>query len=186
MHDPFNIGAVLRSCDSVGIREIFVVYTDPNLLTNRLSIGRRTAMGTQKWVDVHLFTELDYCMETVKSRYKKIYSTHLSESSKSIYDYDLTESVALMFGNESDGLSEEILAYSDGNFLIPQWGMAQSLNISVACAITLYEAQRQRHTKGFYESNPTTPVEQKALLEDYLSRHFEDFSGKEISPRQRS
>lgn len=185
VHDPFNIGAVLRSCDSVGIREVFVVYTDPSLLTNRLSIGRRTAMGTQKWVDVHLYTELDYCMEIVQSRYHKIYSTYLSEDSKSIYDIDLTENIALMFGNESDGLSTEILKYSDGNFLIPQWGMAQSLNVSVACAITLYEAQRQRHAKGFYESNPSDPNAQDALLEDYLNRHFKDYSGKEVTPQYR-
>lgn len=169
----------------MGIREVFVVYTDPDLLTNQLSIGRRTAMGTQKWVDVHLYTELEYCMDTVRSRYDKIYSTHLSENSKSIYEYDLTKSIALMFGNESDGLSTEILKYSDGNFLIPQWGMAQSLNISVACAITLYEAQRQRHTRGFYESNPADPSAQEALLEDYLDRHFDNFSGKEISPEKR-
>lgn len=185
VHDPFNIGAVLRSCDSVGIREIFVVYTDPDLLTNRLSIGRRTAMGTQKWVDVHLYTELDYCMDQVKSRYEKIYSTHLADDSKSIYDFDLTQSVALMFGNESDGLSREILAYSDGNFLIPQWGMAKSLNISVACAISLYEAQRQRHLLGFYDNNPANPNHQDLLLDNYLERHFENFSGKEISPKER-
>lgn len=185
VHDPFNIGAVLRSCDSVGIREVFVVYTDPSLLTNRLSIGRRTAMGTQKWVDVHLYTELDYCMEIVQSRYHKIYSTYLSKDSKSIYNIDLTENIALMFGNESDGLSTEILKYSDGNFLIPQWGMAQSLNVSVACAITLYEAQRQRHAKGFYESNPSDPNAQDALLEDYLNRHFKDYSGKEVTPQYR-
>lgn len=185
VHDPFNIGAVLRSCDSVGIREVFVVYTDPSLLTNRLSIGRRTAMGTQKWVDVHLYTDLDFCMETVRSRYDKIYSTNLSEDSKSIYDFDLTKNIALMFGNESDGLSQEILQHSDGNFLIPQWGMAQSLNISVACAITLYEAQRQRQTKGFYENNPTDSEVQALLLKDYLDRHYQDFSGKEISPKTR-
>lgn len=185
VHDPFNIGAVLRSCDSVGIREVFVVYTDPSLLTNRLSIGRRTAMGTQKWIDVHLFTQLDYCMETVRSRYAKIYSTNLSEDSKSIYDFDLTKNIALMFGNESDGLSQEILQHSDGNFLIPQWGMAQSLNISVACAITLYEAQRQRQAKGFYDNNPADPGAQELLLKGYLDRHHQDFSGKEISPKTR-
>lgn len=138
-------------------------------------------MGTQKWVDVHLYTDLTACMEHVRLNYEKIYSTHLSENSKSIYEFDFTESIALMFGNESDGLSEAALAYSDGNFVIPQWGMAQSLNISVACAITLYEAQRQRDLKGFYgNKNPAKISEQEALLAEYLRRHFEDFSGKEI------
>lgn len=184
VHDPFNIGAVIRSCDSVGIREIFVIYTEPDLLTNSLSIGRRTAMGTQKWVDVHLYTDLKACMQHVQANYDNIYSTFLSEDSRSIYDYDLTDSVALMFGNESDGLSEELLAYSNGNFVIPQQGMAQSLNISVACAITLYEAQRQRNSKGYYGAdNPAKKEAQEALLQDYLRRHFENYSGKEIQAK---
>jgi len=176
----------LRSCDAVGIREIFVVYTDPDLLSNRLSIGRRTAMGSQKWVDVNLFTELDHCMEVVQSRYNKIYSALLSNSSKSIYEFDLTENIALIFGNESDGLSPSILEYSQGNFLIPQWGMARSLNISVACAISLYEAQRQRQARGMYADKELRTVEQEALFEDYLDRHYTQFSGKEISPTTRS
>lgn len=163
-----------------------MVYTDPDLLNNRLSIGRRTAMGSQKWVDVHLFTELEYCMEVVQSRYENIYSTFLSDSSKSIYEFDLTENIALMFGNESDGLSPGILEYSQGNFLIPQWGMARSLNISVACAITLYEAQRQRQATGRYTDTQLHTAEQEALFEDYLERHYTQFSGKEISPTTRS
>lgn len=181
VHDPYNIGAVLRSCDAVGIREIFVLYTEESLLTNELSIGRRTAMGTQKWVDVNFYTNLEACMEAVTSRYDQLFTTHIEPECKSIYDLDLTENVALIFGNESDGLSPEILKYSTGNFIIPQLGMAQSLNISVACAISVYEAMRQRLKKDFYgTNNPADPNQQQVLLMDYLDRHENNFSGKEV------
>ena len=66
---------------------------------------------------------------------------------------DLTASIALVFGNETFGVSEEIRQYSNGNFIIPQVGIIKSLNISVACAVTLYEAFRQKKEKGHYLQN---------------------------------
>jgi tRNA (guanosine-2'-O-)-methyltransferase len=69
-----------------------------------------------------------------------------------LYELDLTESVALVFGNEHFGVSEELLAVADGNFLIPQVGIIRSLNISVACAVTIYEAYRQRTAAGMYNT----------------------------------
>ena len=63
----------------------------------------------------------------------------------------MTQSIALVFGNEHSGVSDEIRAFADGNFIIPQMGIIQSLNISVACAVTLYEALRQRTNAGKYK-----------------------------------
>jgi tRNA (guanosine-2'-O-)-methyltransferase len=77
-----------------------------------------------------------------------------------MHELDLTQKVALVFGNEHDGVSEETIALSDGNFIIPQVGIIQSLNISVACAVTLYEAFRQRKAAGQYDE---TQLEQARL-----------------------
>jgi tRNA (guanosine-2'-O-)-methyltransferase len=89
-----------------------------------------------------------------------------------LYDLNLTESVALLFGNEHKGVSEAALTYCDGNFLIPQYGMVQSLNISVACAVSVYEALRQRKASGFYSDNPVlNETEQAELYEQYQLRH---------------
>jgi tRNA (guanosine-2'-O-)-methyltransferase len=89
-----------------------------------------------------------------------------------LYEIDFTQSVALLFGNEHDGVSEASLQFATGNFLIPQMGMVQSLNISVACAVTLYEALRQRRAADMYETNnPMPPAEREALIETYLDRH---------------
>ena len=172
VHDSHNIGAVLRTCDSVGVGEIFVLYSDPRLSQNELSLGKRTSSGARKWVDVHFYKDIDACFKHVRSKYEQIWATHLSGSSQSLFDLDLTQSIAFLFGNEKNGLSQEVLAYADANFLVPQVGMAESLNISVACAVSLYEAYRQRNSKGWYEdANPSSKQFKKALLEEYYQRH---------------
>lgn len=172
VHDPHNIGAVLRSCDSVGIQEIFVLYTAEGVTEDNLVAGKRSSSGARKWVDVHLFTNLEKCFEAVKKHYEKIYCTHLSQDAENLYDLDLSQSVALLFGNEHEGVSDEALKYCDGNFRIPQMGMVKSLNISVACAVTLYEAARQRLEKKYYQENPSgNSTKRKALFQEYVKRH---------------
>ena len=174
VHDSHNLGAVLRSCDSVGIKEIFVLYTDPSLANrDHIKLNKRTSSGARRWVDVHLYADVEACFAHVRMNYDKIYSTHLEEQPTSLYELDLTQSVALMFGNEKDGLSERSLSYSDGNFIIPQMGMVQSLNISVACAVSIYEALRQREKAGMYTDNlPMTSEEQAALYDSFKERQL--------------
>lgn len=172
VHDPHNIGAVLRSCDSVGVAEIFVLYTDPGLNRERLELSKRTSSGARKWVDVHFYTDVEACFNHVRRHYDQVWSTHLDKDAVELYDLNLSGSVALLFGNEHEGLSPAALRQSDANFIIPQVGMVQSLNISVACAVTLYEAFRQRKAKGFYdESLLLNPAEQEALFREYERRH---------------
>ncbi|PHN07489.1 TrmH family RNA methyltransferase [Flavilitoribacter nigricans] len=171
VHDHHNIGAVLRSCDSVGIHEIFVLYNEPQLQKEYLELGKRTTAGTRKWLDVHYYTDTEACFSAVRERYDHIYATHLSRSAKSLYDLDLTRRVALMFGNEMLGLSDEAMQHADGNFIIPQMGMAESLNISVACAVSLYEAYRQRELDGAYDPVDLEQPRRAALLEKYFALH---------------
>lgn len=162
--DPLNISAVLRSCDAVGVREVFVIYTKKYLDKRGLVLGKHTSGGTFKWIDVYHFEEVEECFRRVRERYGRILATHLGERSNSLYDLDLTQPTALLFGNEDDGLSAEALALADGNFTIPQSGFAESLNISVACAVTLYEARRQRSAQGFYTERSKLTAEQQEQL----------------------
>jgi tRNA (guanosine-2'-O-)-methyltransferase len=83
---------------------------------------------------------------------------------------DLTKPVALVFGNEHEGVTEEARTAADGNFLVPQMGMVQSLNISVACAVSLYEAMRQRMVAGMYDTPQIAPLELEAMITDWSSR----------------
>jgi len=146
--DPHNISAVMRSCDAIGIQEIYVLT---NMVPKHKKWGFRSSRSASKWLDVHQFTDTQKCFEQVRSRYSTILTTHLSSNAVSLYNLDLTRSVALVFGNEQYGLSEEVRALADGNFVIPQVGMIQSLNISVACAVTLYEVFRQKTVAGHYD-----------------------------------
>jgi tRNA (guanosine-2'-O-)-methyltransferase len=162
--DPLNISAVLRSCDAVGIREVFVVYTQAYLEKRGLKLGKRTSAGTFKWIDVYVFEDLEECFRRVRERYGRVLSTRLGEASQSLYALDLTEPNALLFGNEDEGVSDAAHAMCDGSFQIPQSGFAESLNISVACAVTLFEARRQRDAKGFYDAHPRLTPEQQSQL----------------------
>jgi tRNA (guanosine-2'-O-)-methyltransferase len=98
--DPHNISAVMRSCDAVGVQEIYV-------LTNRVpqhrKWGFRSSSSAAKWLTVHQFTDLEECLARVRNCYSSILTTHLASDSVSLYDLDLTQSIALVFGNEHSG-----------------------------------------------------------------------------------
>ncbi|MBK9254478.1 MAG: RNA methyltransferase [Saprospiraceae bacterium] len=172
VHDPHNIGAVLRTCDSVGISEIFVLYNEASRNKDVQYVGINSASGAKKWVKVHFYDNTDVCVQDVRKRYQMLYGTHLATDSVSLYDLDLIQSVALVFGNENAGISDDMMKRLDGNFIIPQYGMVQSLNISVACAVTLFEASRQRINAGLYKSGfDSENPEHKQLFETYLAEH---------------
>lgn len=146
--DPHNISAVMRTCDAVGIQEIFILT---NKIPRHKKWGARSSSSAAKWLTIHQFDNANECFAEIRKRYKKIYTTHLAADAVSMHELNLTEPVALVFGNEHSGVSDEIIAMADGNFIIPQVGIIKSLNISVACAVTLYEAFRQKNNAGHYD-----------------------------------
>lgn len=161
VHDPHNISAVLRSADSVGISEVYVIR---NELPRYPKFGKRSSAGAIKWLQVREFKEVSACFGALREKYTHILATHLSEEAQSLYDLDLTAPTALVFGNELEGISAEALAHCNGNYIIPQVGLVQSLNISVACAVSLYEAFRQRQLAGFYAGESRLSLENQAAL----------------------
>jgi tRNA (guanosine-2'-O-)-methyltransferase len=164
VHDPHNVSAVLRTADAVGIFEIYLVYHSGQSFPKKM--GKKSSGSARKWVNTKQFTSIEECYGELRDDGKKIYTTHLGGEYKSLYELDLTQPVALVFGNEHKGLSQEALDLSDGNFIIPQVGMIQSLNISVACAVSAYEAFRQRSLAGNYDS-PQMSKETIDSLYDY-------------------
>lgn len=155
VHDPHNIAAVMRTCDSVGVQDLFVLNTR---IARHKKFGQKTSASAASWLTIHEFDNVTPCMEAVRKRCTRIYATHLAEKAESVYSLSLTEPVALVFGNEHGGISDETLALCDGNFVIPQVGMVKSLNISVACAVSLYEAYRQREQAGYYRNECRLPI----------------------------
>jgi tRNA (guanosine-2'-O-)-methyltransferase len=145
--DPHNISAVMRSCDAVGIQEIYVLNTK---IPRHKKWGARSSSSAAKWLTVRQFEDTNECFVELRKKYSTILTTHLSTDAVSLYEVDLTKPIALVFGNEHSGVSEELIKLADGNFIIPQVGMIRSLNISVACAVSLYEAFRQKQEAGHY------------------------------------
>lgn len=146
--DPHNISAVMRTCDAVGIQDVYILN---NKIPPHKKWGYRSSSTATEWLTIHQFDDIEKCLASLRKKYDKIFATYLGKDSKSLYDLNLTESVALVFGNERLGVSEEIVNLVDGNFIIPQVGIIKSLNISVACAVSLYEAYRQKGMSGHYD-----------------------------------
>jgi len=137
----------MRTCDAVGVQELFVLNTK---IPRHKKWGARSSSSAAKWLTVHQFSEAQACFTALRQKYTRILTTHLSSDAANLYELNMTEPIALVFGNEHAGVSDEIRAMADGNFIIPQVGIIRSLNISVACAVTLYEAYRQKSIAGHY------------------------------------
>ncbi len=159
--DPHNISAVLRTCDAVGIQDIYILTTR---IPKHKKFGYKSSSSALKWLTIHEFDNLEDCVAAVRKNFSKILTTHLSSDAVEIYDIDFTDSVALVFGNEHDGVTEEFRNLADGNFIIPQMGIIQSLNISVACAVSIYEALRQKKVAGHYDQASLPKVQMDSLL----------------------
>lgn len=154
VHDPHNISAVLRSCDAVGVQDVHILHEHA---PRPRKYGRKTSSGSVRWIDMHHFRERENFLQTIRGKYQKVYALSSEFSAKSIYEVDFTGSVALLFGNEKNGLSRALIDAADETLIIPMTGMTSSLNISVACAVTLYEAYRQRMARGMYHRTQLLP-----------------------------
>jgi tRNA (guanosine-2'-O-)-methyltransferase len=162
--DPHNISAVMRTCDAVGIQEIYVLNTS---IPRHKKWGAKSSSSAAKWLTVYQFENANACFAELRKKYSKILTTHLSNDALNLYKIDFTQPVALIFGNEHSGVSEEIRVLADGNFIIPQAGIIRSLNISVACAVTLYEAYRQKTIAGHYDKTKLSGEVLKELMDQW-------------------
>jgi tRNA (guanosine-2'-O-)-methyltransferase len=150
----------MRTCDAVGIQEIYILNS---IIPLHKKWGAKSSSSASKWLTIHQFTDVQTCFEALRKKYDKIYTTHLSSDAVDLYDMNLTENVALVFGNEHCGVTEELIGLADGNFIIPQVGIIKSLNISVACAVSVYEAFRQKTIAGHYNQPQIVGAELETL-----------------------
>ena len=167
VHDPHNISAVMRTCDAVGVQDIFIINDKEG---KPPKLGKKSSASAKKWLTMHYFDQPEKCFRELRKQFSSIYSTYLNDESSNLYDIDMTTSIALVFGNEHNGVSEKVRALCDGNFTIPQVGMIESLNISVSCAVALYEAFRQRQQKGMYDDPGSNPSEMEKLFNHWAKK----------------
>jgi tRNA (guanosine-2'-O-)-methyltransferase len=166
IHDPHNVSAIFRTCDSVGVDEIYLIYTKETFP----KIGKKSSASAYKWVNKKRFTSVEECYESLRIDGFQILATEIGENSKSLWDYDLTGKTAIVFGNEHRGVSKEASEKADGCLLIPMFGMVQSLNVSVSCGITLYEIARQRFKVGHYNNTKFDDKTFEKYLDEWVRK----------------
>ena len=166
IHDPHNVSAILRSCDAVGVLRVELLYNTEKFPR----IGKKSSSSANKWLDCRRHTSVNDCYARLREEGFRVYATRLGESTTSLYDLDLSRPSALVFGNEHRGVSLEAAEMADGNFHIPMVGMIQSLNVSVAAAVSLYEAHRQRLSAGTYRKAALGAEELSRLYDDWIGR----------------
>jgi tRNA (guanosine-2'-O-)-methyltransferase len=138
IHDLGNASAIMRTCDGLGLHHVFLVDQAP-----RYRAARRTTQGSHKWLDIQRFTDAPSCAADLRARGYQLAGAALDPRSVPLSELDLSRPLAVVFGNEKDGLSPAMLDACDALFHIPMLGLSQSLNVSVAAAIALYDLQRR-------------------------------------------
>jgi tRNA (guanosine-2'-O-)-methyltransferase len=157
VHKPHNVSAVVRTCDAVGIHRVHTVWE------KKYQFRGGTAMGSQDWVRQTNHDNIGSAMDTLKAQNMQVLVTHLSDSAIDFRDVDYTKPTAILFGQEKYGATDEAIGLADQDIVIPMMGMVQSLNVSVAAALVLYEAQRQRTIAGMYDVQQLPEAECQAL-----------------------
>lgn len=146
IHKPHNVSAIVRSADAVGIHQIHAIWPDQQV---KLSVS--SAAGSNSWVKVISHVSTEDAISQIKSQGMQVLVTNLSEHAVDFREIDYTQPTCIMMGQEKKGISTKALELADQHIIIPMVGMVQSLNVSVASALILYEAQRQRQLAGMYD-----------------------------------
>jgi tRNA (guanosine-2'-O-)-methyltransferase len=161
VHKGQNLSAIIRTCDAVGIMTLHSVY---DAATFRAHTG--TTMGTHKWVDTKIFRDIDTPLQRLKNANYQIVAADTSGSTRDYREIDYSVPTALLLGAEKYGISDAAYPYIDHCITVPMMGMVESFNVSVACAIILAEARRQREDSGFYAKRQITDeVFSRTILE---------------------
>ena len=159
IHDPHNASAIYRSCDAFGVPKVFLYYTD----TSFPALGSRTSASARKWVKTERYSDPVALMAALKQEGMRVYATSCTDAARPMYDLDFTVPTTFIMGNEHRGVDPEFTTLVDGEVYIPMYGMIQSFNVSVAAALLLAEASRQRRVAGLYD-NPSYNADELAVL----------------------
>ncbi|NHH88828.1 tRNA (guanosine(18)-2'-O)-methyltransferase TrmH [Pseudoalteromonas sp. MB47] len=147
VHKHHNLSAIARTADATGCHHVHAVWPE-----NQKWLTNNTSGGSKNWLETHLHRNIDEAVAMMRAQNPdvQILATHLSDDAVDFREIDYTKPTAVIVGQERDGISPRALAHADKNIIIPMQGMVQSLNVSVAAALILFEAQRQREEASLY------------------------------------
>ncbi len=158
VHKPNNVSAVIRTADATGLHKVHAVWP------NEMRTLGHTSAGARNWVEVETHDSIAEAIQELKSQGMQVLVTNLSDTAVDFREIDYTRPTAIILGSEKIGASEQAKQLADQDIIIPMIGMVQSLNVSVASAVILYEAQRQRDAAGMYDK------QHSALPEETIHR----------------
>lgn len=163
VHDPHNLSAVLRTCECFGIQDVHVVEGP----TSPYQTAKLVARGADKWLDVHRSHDVGEVIRSLQARGFTVLASRLDGASQGLPALPTGGKLALLFGNESLGVSDRAMAACDGSFVVPMFGFTQSLNISVAVAVSLSWMTLHRALERGGSPGDLCPGEAEALRERF-------------------
>ena len=166
IHDPHNVSAILRSCDAFGIFRVHLLYTS-NVFP---ALGKKSSASAMKWVEKVNHAGVPDMVGSLGDQGFQLVRTGFSPGAVPVHEWDFTQPTAVILGNEHSGVEADLRDVVEQEIYIPMQGMVQSLNVSVAGAIILYEAFRQRNMAGLYSHPSFSSLEIEAYFEKWIER----------------
>jgi len=163
VHKPHNLAAVIRTCDAVGILEAHAVSS-----SSSIRLSQKAAGGCKRWVNIKTHKTIQDAYDCLRLQGFRIFAAHFDQQARDFRQFDYTLPTAIVVGAELDGISTAAVDHCDGTIIIPMVGLVQSLNVSVATALILFEAQRQRQKAGMYASPRLDRRTHERLLFEWL------------------
>ena len=162
LEDTFNMAAVLRTCEGMGLQDVHVIR-NPEA---RFAPNSKVTQGCDKWLDLHLHKDFKTCAAVLKKNGFRVLASAIRPGATSLFELKFDEKIAMVLGNERFGVSDEVLAHSDGTFWIPMRGFSQSMNISAAASACVTRAISWR-MEHLGPDGVLSPSERTALTEQF-------------------
>ncbi len=166
IHDPHNVSAILRSCDALGVPWVHLLYTEQEFP----EMGRKTSASARKWVGRIKHRNAREMLEQLGSQGLNLIRTGFGARAAALHEYDFTRPTAVILGNEHSGIQADLQKLVEQEIYIPMHGMVQSLNVSVAAAVILYEAFSQRRRAGLLSEKTFSESEQDKMYHEWLEK----------------
>lgn len=168
-----NFSAIVRNCDAVGVLQAHAVFPEKGV-----DLSNHTSAGTSKWIRVHRHRDVEAAVGALHREGFRVLAAHPGDTALDFRQVDYTRKVAVMVGAELEGISGQGLALADETVAIPMAGMVRSLNVSVATALILYEAYRQRREAGMYRQSRLSGEQYERLLFEWCHPELAAFFRK--------
>lgn len=159
VHKGHNLSAIVRSCDATNIFAVHAVKPSGAIRSHR-----DITSGSGKWVKTHVHQNTEDAITHLRAQGMQLLAAHLSDAAIDFRQADYTQPTAIILGGELEGVSDLARAEADQHIIIPMGGMVESFNVSVAAALILYEAHRQREAADMYTVSRLEPAMYKRTL----------------------